>query len=127
MWPAIVGIFAGLSIAVPYVDAPLGLDVDVATRLEVADHVIPGLIVALLALGAVVGRRQPDHRIVVAGTAVAFLAGLWISTTHAPLLVQAGEGSVPWDAALFHAALGPPIAVISLWRLLRQLRALEAA
>jgi hypothetical protein len=35
------------------------------------------------------------------------LAGLWMTATHVPLLLQAARAIVPWPNAIWHAAAGP--------------------
>jgi len=116
---ALTGLLGAASIFVPYVDALLGLEVRVAMRVEVADHVIPGLVVAAGALASVLllrGRAGIPRSVpLLVATAACFLGGLWMTSTHVPLLVEAGEGIAPWGGAILHSVLGPPIVVMSFW------------
>jgi len=45
----------------------------------------------------------------------AFLAGLFQTATHVPLLFDAGEPLTPWGAVLLHGTLAPIITVLALW------------
>lgn len=60
-----------------------------------------------------------------AALGIVFLGGLWITATHVPLIFQAPDGhpGAPWNASIFHALWGPPIAFVSLWLLWRELAA----
>lgn len=118
-WMSLAALGLGLfSIAVPFLGDALGLSVDVSTSLEVADHVIPGGVAALAA-------GWLAHRIDTQGipeatagllfaSGVVFLAGLWISATHLPLIVQGTRGEVGWPAALWHSWAGLPIMVLGI-------------
>ena len=112
--------FAAWAVAVPWVARALGLPLDVATRLEVIDHVVPGLVVLavcawLLLRGA---GAAPDSMALIVATGVAVLAGGWIVATHAGLVPDVLHGAAGWGAALLHLSAGPPIVVVSLWMLL---------
>jgi hypothetical protein len=65
-------------------------------------------------------RRRPTA--VVAASALAVLAGFWITATHVPVLPVAVEGELSWPAALLHASAGPPLLAASLVLLLRETR-----
>ena len=112
------------AIAVPWVARAVGLPLDVATRLEVIDHVVPGFVV--LACAGLLRYAGLDEgsgdllRLAVIG--LAFLAGLWITATHAPLLPEAIDGISPWGAALLHLSAGPPVTLMALWMLLAATR-----
>ncbi len=111
--------------AVPYADGLLGLQLAVPQKVEVVDHVFPGLVVAAGAAGMFVllrGGAAPHGVSFLVAAGLAFLAGLWITSTHVPLLLQAANGVAPWGPALFHTASGPVITVLSLWLLVPQLR-----
>ena len=114
-------------IGVPYLAAALGLELDVPSRVEVVDHVVPGLVLvasgALLAFWARRGARGGVLPLVLAS--LAFLAGFWITATHVPLVLQAGDELSPWGSVLFHATGGPPIVALALWLLVPRVRALE--
>ncbi len=111
-----IGLLGAWSVAVPYVGNALGLDVNVPADLEVIDHVIPGLIAALAAAAAYGSLRRGT-----AGSSLAYLialgvsllAGLWITATHIPLLLQAARGTVGWPPALWHSLPGLPLPVLA--------------
>jgi len=86
----------------PWLGEAVGLGLDVATRLEIADHVIPGLVA--LAAAALLATRgaKPGSVIWLGAGAIAFLTGLWITSTHVPLIPDALDGVAPWAPALLH-------------------------
>ncbi len=111
---------------IPYVGARFGYDVDVPAKVEVVDHVVPAVVIAAVVVTTLLFRRRQASRWAFAvGAAVCLLAGLWATSTHVPLLIQAGQGHVSWGAALFHSAPGPVIMAVSLFALLRALPALD--
>lgn len=121
--PLALVLLGGLSMLPPYVGPSLGLELDVPTSVEVVDHVLPGAVVALCgALGALLARRRPQAQARVPGRVLyssAFLAGLFQTVTHAPLLLVAGEPLTPWGAVLLHSTLAPVITVTALWLVAR--------
>jgi hypothetical protein len=120
------------ALAAPYVGPSLGLIVDVPPIVEVVDHVVPGLLVVTLGgayllsgaslLPARAHGEAPGGFLTLAALGLAFLAGLWGTSTHVPLLVEAWAGDVSWGAALFHSVPGILIAVLSLALFLIALR-----
>ena len=113
-----LALLGGLSMLPPYVGPPLGLGLDVRTSVEVVDHVLAGALVALCGgLAALLVRRRPQAQ---AGVPVlvlystAFLAGLFQTAAHAPLLLEAGEPLTPWGAVVLHSTLAPVITVTAL-------------
>ena len=87
---------AGLwGVVAPYSGPLLGLTVDVPAGLEVADHVVPGLPVTVLACYFLM-----IGRIVFLPALMAVLPGLWMVVTHVSLLGSAVDGEVSWPAAL---------------------------
>lgn len=73
---------------------------------EVADHIIPAILVAVLSLVALsVSRRaaRPGPTLFVCGAAI-LLAGLWMMATHIPLIAQAARGEAPWPATIYHSS-----------------------
>jgi len=115
-----LGALAAWAIAVPWIARALGPALDVPTRLEVIDHVVPG--VAVLVCSALLGHATaagpPGGLVHLGVTGVACLAGFWITVTHATLLPEAVDGISPWGAAVLHLSAGPPITVFALWTLL---------
>jgi ABC-type uncharacterized transport system permease subunit len=114
----------GLSMLPPYVGPPLGLGLDVRASVEVVDHVLAGAVVVLCAgLAALFVDRRARAQVPFTGLVLyssAFLAGLFQTATHVPLLLEAG-GSSPWGAVLLHSALAPVITAIALWLTARSL------
>ena len=118
--PALV--LAGLAawaVAVPWLATALGLGLDVPARLEVVDHVVPGVVVVACAgILARWRRGEPGAGLGRLGAcAVACLAGLWITATHLTLVPEAVDGVTAWGPALLHLSAGPPIAALALWTL----------
>jgi hypothetical protein len=116
----------GLSALPPYLGPPLGLELDVRSSVEVVDHVLPGVVVALCGgLAALLARRRtlPPRAGVVclALYSSAFLAGLFQTATHVPLLLDAGGPLTPWEAVLLHSTLAPVITVLAFWLMARSL------
>ncbi|MCP9491959.1 MAG: hypothetical protein MSC31_19100 [Solirubrobacteraceae bacterium MAG38_C4-C5] len=118
-WATAVAGLAAWTIAVPWLAEAVGLELDVATRLEIADHVVPGAIM-LAGVALLVARGgSPGNLVALGAGGVAFLTGLWISATHTPLILDAVEGAAPWDVSLVHLSAGPPILALGVWMLLR--------
>lgn len=111
---------AAWAIAVPWLARVLGLELDVPTRLEIVDHVVPGAIVlaGCAAMLRPAASAQPGGLLRLGVLGVVCLAGFWITATHAVLLPEAIDGISPWGAALLHLSAGPPVTVLSLWMLL---------
>lgn len=75
-------------------------------RVEVVDHVIPGVVVVIVSLVALaVSRRsaKPGPFLFVAGLVV-LLGGLFMFATHVPLVMQATRGEAPWGGTVFHTS-----------------------
>jgi hypothetical protein len=107
---------AAWAMTVPWVARAAGLRLDVAARLEVIDHVVPGaLVLACCAILALTSRPEL-LRLGVMG--LACLAGLWIVVAHVTLVPEAVDGVTGWGPALLHLSAGPPIAAVALWMLL---------
>ncbi len=122
---ALLGVLGAWTVAVPYVGPPLGLELDVAGRLEVIDHVVPGIVIVPLAgLMLALARRGllGGLRSLTAACTIA-LASLWVTATHFPLLADAGRGLAPWGAAIFHSTPGLVLLAFSLWLVAIELRA----
>ena len=119
----VLALLGVLSVFPPYLGPLLGLELNVASDVEVVDHVVPGVAVAVCAaLAALLIRRDAtaqEGAPVLALTGVCFLAGLWQVATHVPLVLEGGQSQSPWDSVLLHSSLGPPILAIALWLTLR--------
>ena len=75
-------------------------------RVEVVDHVVPGVVVIVVSLISVaVARRsaKPGPVLFVAGLVV-LLAGLFMVATHVPLVMQATREEAPWGGTVFHTS-----------------------
>lgn len=99
----VVGAWATVA---PY--AGLGPDLDAEASRELADHVVPGvLVIVVSAVRLLRGRRQAAGGVfpLVAGFGV-LLAGLWMTATHLPLVSQAGDGIVAGSVATWHTVPG---------------------
>ena len=84
------------------------------TRVEVADHVVPALVIAAVSVTILVLDRRLTSRPalpLVAGLIVV-LAGLWMVATHVPLVAQASRGEVTWAATAYHTV--PSLAALAL-------------
>ena len=128
-WETALGVLGLWSVAVPFMATALGMHLDVALRLEIADHVLPGILIAGAVAVLVLTRRAGHVSAWIAPMAlgIAFLGGLWITATHVPLMLEAADGrpQAPWDASIFHSLWGPPITAIALWLLWRELAAAD--
>lgn len=110
------------TVVVPYLGRAIGLDLNVAPRVEVVDHVLPGTLIAAigvyLAFGPYSKAASGWSRLV--GGGLSFLAGFWVLATHVPLLSQAAEGKAPWGATLWHASTAIPLVALSFWIVFRE-------
>ena len=113
-----LGALAGWAIAVPWLARAMGLGLEVPGRLEVVDHVVPGVVV--LACVVVLARIRTGGLRRLGASSAAVLAGLWITATHAVLVPEALDGVSPWGPALLHLSAGPPVVAAALWILLRE-------
>ena len=87
------------------------------TRVEIADHVVPGVVVLAVSVAALVMTTRPPRRqstLLLASGFVILLAGLWMTATHVPLVAQASRQEVTWEAALYHTAPGVAVVLLGL-------------
>ncbi len=85
------------------------------TRVEVVDHVVPGVVLIVVSVAAIVlapSRRSAEY-LLVPGL-VALLAGIWMTATHVPLVAQAARNEVSWPAAGYHTAPAVAVTVLGL-------------
>lgn len=100
-------LFGAWGITAPYLGRAIGLVVDTTSLVEVVDHVIPGAAVLVVAMVAIItGRRWFVTSMVVVA------AGMWMTATHLPLLVEAVHGQADMGASLFHMLPGVVILLI---------------
>lgn len=115
------------AVLVPYIGPVLDIRLDVASKVEFADHVVPGTVAvlsgALLLLAVRARGGDPSSALWLVAAGASFLAGVWMVSTHVPLLAQASRDQAQWGAALLHNSPGLPIAALSLWLLAQALRA----
>lgn len=98
--------WVGLAVAVWALLPPYtGPELNTEQRVEVADHVVPAVLMGALALAALVRGRRGGAFPLVAGLGIA-LAGLWMTATHVPLVNQARSGQVTYGAAAWHTTPG---------------------
>jgi hypothetical protein len=112
------------TVIVPYLGHALGLTVGVAARVEVIDHVIPGLIVVAASLYLRAQARRAalaGERFALPAAGLCLLAGFWVLITHLPLLGDAARSDQAWDAAIWHSVAALPIVILAVWCVLRSL------
>ena len=74
---------------------------------EVADHIIPAIVILIASLIGIAASRRPQGpgaTRFIAGMVV-LLAGLWMMATHIPLLAQTMRGdadAASWPATIYH-------------------------
>lgn len=96
-------IAAAVAVLPPYTSSDIGTSM----RVEVADHVIPAVVMVVLSLGALARRRRTTSGTfpLVTGLGV-LLAGLWMTATHLPLVAQATRDEVDVGIAAYHTVPG---------------------
>jgi len=100
----VLGLVVGACATLP---ALVGPELATADAAEIADHLVPGLVVVVVSAVALVvgGRSSRDSSVVpLAAGLVISLAGLWTVATHVPLVAQATRHEAPWGATIFHSA-----------------------
>ena len=115
-WLGVLAAVAALSVIPPAVAA-----VDVATSVEVVDHVVPGLIALAAALYARALARRGDGESLapLAAVGVCAVAGIWETATHVTLVLDAGGPDRPVGTVLLHAVPGVVLMLLSLWLIAR--------
>ena len=109
--PVLGLLVAGLAVLPPYT----GPEIGTSDRVEVADHVVPAVLMAVLALVALVRGRRPATGLfpLVAGLGIT-LAGLWMTATHVPLVAQATRDEVTYGTAAYHTVPGLVVLALGL-------------
>lgn len=112
---------AAWSILPPYVGPLVALELDVASSVEVVDHVLPGLAAVVAACIALflVRRGETDSVLALSALGVCVLAGLFQTASHLTLVMDAGGPEQPVGAVALHASPGPVLMLLALWLLLR--------
>jgi hypothetical protein len=108
----VVGLVCGTIAGVaPWLGQAVGLTIGVRARVEVVDHVLPGVLAIAASLisarSAAAGARAP----------LLMVAGFWMSATHVPLVAQAWRREISWELAALHATPGAALLVlaVALW------------
>jgi hypothetical protein len=74
---------------------------------EFIDHVVPGIVVAIASLAALLAWRRKGEKghglVPFAAAAVTLLSGFWMVATHFPLVLQATRGEAPWAGTVYHS------------------------
>jgi hypothetical protein len=93
-----------------------GPKLNTETRVEVADHVVPAIVMIVVSVTIILlsRKRAPTGTVSLVAGFLISLAGLWMVATHVPLLGQAARGTndVTWAAGAYHFA--PSLAVLIL-------------
>jgi len=123
---AYLSILGALSVTPPYLGPLIGLELDgIESTVEIVDHVVPGMVVFLAAgtsfLLLRAGRIRKDSLLLASAVAICMLAGVWETSSHVPLVLDGGRPETPWGAVILHSTLGPVVAALSLWLVLRAL------
>ena len=120
-WLIALAALAAWSIVPPYLGPLVGLELDVASSVEVVDHVVPGVTAIAAALIALADARRgaSDSVRALAALGVCALAGLFQTVTHATLVLDAGDPLRPVDTVILHATPGPALLGLSLFLMLR--------
>ena len=109
--------WAGLVVALVALLPPYTRDLNTEMRVEIADHVVPSILMVAVSVTMLVRarRRTPETGTLplVAGFAI-LLAGLWMTATHLPLVNQAREGQndVSYLDAAWHTVPGLVVMVL---------------
>lgn len=109
----VLGLLAAAWALIPPYSGP---EINTAMRVEVADHVVPAIVLVAVSLWALVvvrARTEPGSALLVAGLVV-LLAGLWMTATHVPLIRQARQDVVSNAAAAYHSAPGLAVLLLGL-------------
>lgn len=93
----------------PYVGPSLGFVILTRPVVEFVDHAVPGAVVLLVAGYGLVTARVP-----LPAALTLVLAGLWMTGTHIPLLIQASRDLAPMPASIFHSTPGIAIFVLAI-------------
>lgn len=119
---AVLAAIGAWTVLVPYLGEALGLGVSVKAAVEFADHVVPGAIV--LAAGLYLHRAArrgalSGERFALPAAGLCFLAGFWVLLTHLPLIGDAADARVDWEAAIWHSVAAVPIVAVAAWCVVR--------
>lgn len=128
-WLPWAGLVVGVWATLPQYSGPA---LDTEASKEIADHVVPGILVLAASVFCLLAMRRPRRPTMtpfLCGAAV-LLAGFWMVATHIPLLAQALRHQAPWPPTIYHSSAALAtfglglLWVASHWR---DLAAIEAA
>ena len=113
-------VVAAWSMVPPYLGPLVGLELDVPSRLEIIDHIVPGLCAVASASFALSFARRGEFDSIraLAALGVCALAGLFQTVSHATLVLDAGGPLQPVGSVVLHATVGPVLLGLSVWLLL---------
>lgn len=106
---------AGWALLPPYT----GPDLATEMRVEIADHVVPSVLMIVLSVAALMRTRRSEAGapsgsfFLIAGLGIV-LAGFWMVATHVPLVAQARRGEVTNGVAAYHTAPGVAVLLLGL-------------
>lgn len=105
-----LGLLVGCWAVLPPYTGPA---LNTSDQVEFVDHVVPAIVIIAISVLAFLFGRRPNATSVLfpAGLGI-FLAGFWMTATHAPLVLQATRDQAPWDATIYHSL--PGLAVLAL-------------
>ena len=116
----------GLRRALPFLGLGVGLwsllppysgpSLNTETRVEVADHVLPALVLLGASVATFMISRRPAPP-ASAGLVCGFLvvlSGIWMTATHVPLVAQASRDEVTTGAAAYHTTPGLVVLALGL-------------
>ena len=83
-----------------------GPKLNVEPAKEVADHIIPAIVVVLASVVGILASRRAKGpgALRFMGGMVVLLAGLWMLATHLPLVAEAMRDEAPWPATIYHTS-----------------------
>lgn len=83
-----------------------GPKLNVEASKEVADHIIPAIVILIASLVGIAASRRPQGPGALRFMAgmVVLLAGLWMMATHLPLVAEAMRDEAPWPATIYHTS-----------------------
>lgn len=107
----VIGLVIGLwAVLPPYTGPELATEM----RVEIADHVVPSILVLILSVVTLAMQRRRavvGSFFLLAGLGV-LLAGFWMVATHVPLVAQARRGEVTGGVAAYHTAPGVAVTLL---------------
>lgn len=131
-WLPLIGLAVAFWATLPQYSGPA---LNTEASKEVADHIIPAIVVAVACLAALALKHKgegPGLTKFFAGMVV-LLAGFWMVATHVPLVVQAFGGDAPWPGTIYHTSAALAVFglglmwTVSHWGDLAAMEALEKA